>query len=295
MRRVHLVVFSLLVLVFAFAPPAAADSSRAGLSEQSRLADRRYVATGDRAYEVGAEDGSYPATGWHIRGEMGGFWSPPIKLLDGLWFAVDGQWLSATRFTSGTGFVQMELAGPGGSRIRRTDVLPDGGRAALVGLTFSGPARRITLAVDAHSELLPAYPWGWTTPGAQAVNLSDTGGFDGRNLVFRETATGERPHDYAAVVGSSLTPDSHELGPGHRGPQEPAVVCPEADPAPARCDDGPYGRGTGGRLTYTLEVPRAGRTVWFTVAGSEDGVAAATAESQRALRAAAGALSRELA
>jgi hypothetical protein len=295
MRRIHLIVLSLVVMVVAGAPPAAADLPRAGLSEQRRLEDRRFVATGDRAYEVGAEDGSYPATGWHIRGEMGGFWSPPIKLLDGLWFAVDGQWLSATRFTSGTGFVQMELAGPGGSRIRRTDVLPDGGRATLVALTFSGPTRRITLAVDAHSELLPAYPWGWTTPGAQAVNLSDTGGFDGRNLVFRETATGERPHDYAAVVGSSLTPDSHELGPGHRGPQEPVVVCPEADPAPARCDDGPYGRGTGGRLTYTLDVPRTGRTVWFTVAGSDDGVAAATAESQRALRAPAQALSRKLA
>ena len=29
----------------------------------------------------------YPATGWHTRGEMGGIWTPPIKLLDGVWFA----------------------------------------------------------------------------------------------------------------------------------------------------------------------------------------------------------------
>ena len=35
---------------------------------------------------MGAEDGSYPATGFHTRGEMGGFWTPPIKLLDGIWF-----------------------------------------------------------------------------------------------------------------------------------------------------------------------------------------------------------------
>jgi len=295
MRRVRwqsirrgLVVVSLVAVAGALGavvPPASAGASRGGLAEQRRLADRRFVAIGDRAYEVGASDGRYPATGWHIRGEMGGFWSAPIKLLDGLWFAVDGQWLSATRFTSGPGFVQMELAGPGGLRIDRTDVVPDGVRAALVGLTFSGPARRIALSVDAHSELLSAYPWGWTTPSQETVNLPDTGGFDGRNLVFRETAAGERPHDYAAVVGSALTPDDHALGPGHRGPQEPAVVCPVADPAPPRCDDGPYGRGTGGRLTYTLDVPRAGRTVWFAVAGSDDGVAAATAESRRALHA----------
>src|SRR6185436_14121139 len=82
------------------------------LSEAGRLADRRFVTTGHRAYEVGVEDGSYPATGWHIRGEMGGFWAPPIKLLDGLWFAVDGRWLKATRFTSAPGLTRMEFAAP---------------------------------------------------------------------------------------------------------------------------------------------------------------------------------------
>jgi hypothetical protein len=293
MRRFRLLTMSVVAVVASFgavAPPAAAGAARAGLTEDRRLADRRFVTTGDRVYEVGAADGRYPATGWHIRGEMGGFWSPPIKLLDGLWFAVDGQWLSGTRFTSGPGFAEMELAGPGGSRVRRTDVMPDGGRAALIGLTFTGPARRLTLAVDAHSELLSAYPWGWTTPSQETVNRQDTGGFDGRHLVFQE-----RENNYAAVVGSGLTPDGHTLGPGHRGPQEPAVVCPVADPAPPRCDDGPYGRGTGGRLTYTVDVPRSGRTVWFTVAGSDEGVAAATGEARRALQAPARALQRKLA
>ena len=42
---------------------------------------------------MGDETGLYPASGWHIRGEMGGFWTQPIKLLDGLWFGLDGKWL----------------------------------------------------------------------------------------------------------------------------------------------------------------------------------------------------------
>jgi hypothetical protein len=63
----------------------------ATLSEQTRLADRRFVTTGDHFHEVGAADATYPATGWHIRGEMSRFWTPPIKLLDGLWFGVDGR------------------------------------------------------------------------------------------------------------------------------------------------------------------------------------------------------------
>jgi hypothetical protein len=269
------------------APPASASKTRT-LSETTRLADRRFVTTGDHFYEVGAEDATYPATGWHIRGEMGGFWTPPIKLLDGLWFAADGQWLKATRFTSGQGYARMDLAGPSGLRVQRVDVAPDGGRAALVGLTFSGASKQVKLTVDAHSELLSAYPWGWTTPGQAAFNLPDSGSFDGRNLVFRETGTppvpGAPAHDWAALVGSSVTPDAHRLGPALRGPQDPAVVCPESDPAPPRCDDGPYGKGTGGELSYTLDLSRGQRTVWFAVAGSDQGLQPAYGELTRALR-----------
>jgi hypothetical protein len=253
--------------------PAAARPPTNELTVTDRLADRRTVVTGDRFYEVGAADASYPGTGWHIRGEMGGFWTPPIKLLDGLWFAVDGTWLSAKSFTNGYGYTRMDL----GNGVQRTDVVPDGVRAGLVGLRFDGSRSRLTLTVDAHSELLKAYPWGWTTPSQATANLPDTGGFDGRNLLFQEA-----PNHYAALVGTQLTPDSHALGPNFRGPQDPAVQC--TDPAPPRCDDGPYGKGTGGQLTYTLTVPPGGRTVWFAVAGSDQGTGPAYAELAQALR-----------
>src|SRR5579884_3728305 len=42
------------------------------LSVSSQLDQRRYAASGDRAYEIGSEDGRYPAMGFHTRGEMGG-------------------------------------------------------------------------------------------------------------------------------------------------------------------------------------------------------------------------------
>ena len=106
------------------------------LSETTRLADRRALVTGDRVISMGDETGLYPATGWHIRGEMGGFWSQPIKLLDGVWFAADGTWLTASRFTEHPGYTTMTLTGPGGMDIQRTDVVPDGSRAALIGLRF---------------------------------------------------------------------------------------------------------------------------------------------------------------
>jgi glycogen debranching enzyme len=42
-----------------------------------------FVTAGDRLYIIGHQDGSFPALGWHIEGEMGGVWDHPIKLMDG--------------------------------------------------------------------------------------------------------------------------------------------------------------------------------------------------------------------
>src|ERR1035438_1718221 len=81
------------------ATPARVASLSPTLSVSSDLNLRRYVTSGDRAYEIGSEDGRYPAMGFHTRGEMGGIWSAPIKLLDGIWFGINGQWIGpATTF-----------------------------------------------------------------------------------------------------------------------------------------------------------------------------------------------------
>ena len=42
-----------------------------------------YVTAGNRLYAVGHQDGTFPALGWHVTGEMGGIWDHPIKLFDG--------------------------------------------------------------------------------------------------------------------------------------------------------------------------------------------------------------------
>ena len=55
---------------------SAAASQGPTLSVSSNLTNRRYVASGDRAYDLGSEDGRYPAMGFHTRGEMGGIWTP---------------------------------------------------------------------------------------------------------------------------------------------------------------------------------------------------------------------------
>ena len=51
---------------------------------------------------------------------------------------------------------------------------------------------------------------------------------------------------------------------------------------PSECDDGPFGRGTGGQLRYDVRVPRNGTaTLWIAVAGSDDSPAEARREFTR--------------
>lgn len=42
-----------------------------------------YNTAGDKLYMVGHQDGSFPDLGWHVKGEMGGIWHHPIKLMNG--------------------------------------------------------------------------------------------------------------------------------------------------------------------------------------------------------------------
>src|SRR6266516_4495210 len=289
-------IVTLISMLFQVTSTSAARSSAASLSPtlsvSSNLTNRRYVAAGDRAYDLGSEDGRYPAMGFHTRGEMGGIWTPPIKLLDGIWFGINGQWIGpATSFTSGFGYAQMALPTTGSNRLKitRTDFAPDGRRAVEFGLTLTASnSAPFELNVDAHSELMDAYPWGFTTPNQLDFNLPDTAAFNGHQLVFQEVGTppvaNAMPHSWAAVVGATgLTPASGTTGSAFRGPQDPPVICPASGADIFRCDDTGFGKGAGGELTYKLMLhAKTSMTVWFTVAGSDQGLAAAQTEYQAA-------------
>jgi hypothetical protein len=276
----------------------AAQAATDELSTTDRLQDRREIASGTRAYAVGFQDGRFYANGWHITGEMGGVWTPPLKLLDGVWFGVDGQWVGqATKFTSGHGYTRFDLPDASGLKLSRTDFAPDGRRAALFGLTLTNPggaAKTTQVKVDAHSELMGAYPWGFTgvTPNA-SDNIADRGAYANGMLQFTDDGAlpGAPAHHYAALVAANQTPDSGEAAPtggNYRGPQ-PGHVCTGTEPAPgpmpSACDDGPFGKGTGGELRYTITVPAgATKTLWVAAAGSDKGLSDAQSELSAALR-----------
>lgn len=59
------------------------DEDSIGISGKDEFKETPYITAGDRVYVIGAQDGSFPEIGWHIKNEMGGVWNHPIKLLDG--------------------------------------------------------------------------------------------------------------------------------------------------------------------------------------------------------------------
>jgi hypothetical protein len=290
-------VTTLLAVPAQAAPGAVVDPAIARspeLSETSRLSDRRFLVTGDRAWALGSADGRYPAAGFHTRGEMGGYWLPNLKLLDGMWFNINGDWIGkATKTTSGWGYVRADLPTTKGVSASRTDFVPRGVSGALVGLSLRAErSRTITLRADAHSELMSSYPWGETTPSQLLVNLADSAAIRGRYLVFRDKGTPQspnfKPHDWAAAFGTDLSPYATKTGKNFRGPQDPAVICPasgpSAPPQPEICDDTAYGKGVGGQLAYKVKL-KAGevKTIWFGVGGSTSGPAQARSELNMAL------------
>ena len=271
---------------------AGAQAATPELSTSNRLQDRREVAAGQRSYAEGFADGRFYANGWHSTGEMGGVWAPPLKLVDGVWFGIGNTWIGqATQFDSGYGYTRYALPDTGGLKLTRTDFAPDAHRAVLFGLQMTNPGttRTFTVKVHAHSELMGAYPWGFSgmVPNA-SDNLPDHGRFDGRSLVFTDNGTignGAPVHHYAALVASNQAPASGTAaatGGSFRGPQ-PGNVC-AASELPSACDDGPFGKGTGGELSYRITIPAGGsKTLWIAVAGSDQGLRAAKSELAGAL------------
>ena len=256
--------------------PAAVSSAVPGagasptISATSQLAERRYVAAGTQAYVVGVEDGTFPPIGWHTTGQMGGVFTPPVKLLDGLWFGLSGSWLdAATTYTTGPGFVRMTFPVTAGVQPTLTEFAPDGLSAVLFGLTLvpvKGSATTVPVTADAHSEVSATYPWGSTTPTWDQFNNQNTVSAAQGVITFNQEKT-----PWYAEVGSATAPASTTTGSGDWGPTDAA-------------DQATFGtKGEGGQLTWNLAVPAAGRTLWLGVSGSQNGPAGASQALRQAL------------
>jgi hypothetical protein len=229
---------------------------------------KRYVAAGDRAYIVGVQDGSLVpdislspnGIGWHIKGQMGGAWAHPIKLIHQFQFFLNGNPLpAATRFVSGAGYVRLEFPPTQGIDISETQFAPDGLPVTLVGLQLrsSTPGTTsATLAIQAESELISSFPWEGTVPTSESIHQQDQVSYDSGTGALQFTQPAQS--SWYALVSAGVDRDDRDaslesLGASNLGPA------------------GSH-KGAGGTLTYRVTLKgQSSTTVWFAIAGSNVG------------------------
>jgi hypothetical protein len=226
-------------------------------STTENLAEKRYVAAGDRAYVVGTQDGKFPGMGFHIKGHMNGVWAHPLKLLDSYQFLFDGSALPAVqKFTSAPGFVRLTYPDSSGLQVTRTEFSPDRLPVVLIGLEIRNTGnqpKNTNFSFQPISEILPAYPWSGTMPTSDELDQRDNVRFDPliSGLIFSEPG---KPWT-ALVAGKTAS----------LGPQD-SVQFLGADLSVNTPD---LGKKASGLLNWQLMIaPGSTVNIWLAVAGS---------------------------
>jgi hypothetical protein len=110
------------------------------------------------------------------------------------------------------------------------------------------------LVAQAHSQVMAAYPWSSTTPTADQVENPDTATIQGHGVQFQQTGT-----SWYAEVGSNVAPEKVTTGRQDWGPTTAAQQAVFGS------------KGAGGQLSWSLDVPAQGRTLWVAVSASQFG------------------------
>ncbi len=226
-----------------------------------------YVAAGDRVYMVGHQDGRFPDLGWHVKGEMGGIWNHPVKLMDGFVVAIADSSSGTTEcLNSAMRFVNYPLANKhvyelDDLQVRRFQFVPDGVEGLVVEYSIenrSQDERKIRFTFTGLVDLTPV----WLSERVGVEDGSDTALWqeDDNAIVAKD-----QMNDWFVVLGSSLEAVRQEIG---------TNPCP----SPRK------GNGVDATLTYELTVAPGGTAVLpFFVAGSYTGREAAL-KSYRTLK-----------
>jgi hypothetical protein len=235
-----------------------------------RDAQRLYALCGTRLYGVETLAGTFPDVGWHQPGEMGGIWSPPIKLLDGYWLG---------------------LRPPGGEPIWLTQ--PQTWRLGPDGAEFQYSVPALGVRVVRQAWIVPDQP----VLVIDVTITGDTGGEIECGLVLRSDLHGPWLSESVGWAESQDTAIYHDhmraaiiTTPANRG----WMVCAGAEEAPrwhtidprVYGPERPDGQGCGVALWYPRDL--AGEQparIRFVIAGSSGAEEPATSLFARMLAA----------
>lgn len=207
--------FYLVFLLFAAAcqkeaaqPIAPLLQDSPAIAGKSNYLDSPFVTAGDRVYMVGHQDGSFPPLGWHIKGEMGGIWNHPIKLMDGFdatleWDSQVQQLNSASQFINYPfanrhvfEFSEKQLV------VERIQFVPDATQGLVVQYVFKNHSPSPisgNFTFTGHSDLMPT----WLGERTQMVDDKDLGSFEEHYWIVKDQS-----NPWFALFGSDVDPVS---------------------------------------------------------------------------------------
>lgn len=205
------------------------------------------VTAGNRVYMVGHQDGSFPELGWHIKGEMGGIWDHPIKLMDGFEIALT-TYNDTLVLNQAESFTNYPYANKHNFIwedqqliIERWQFVPDGKEGMSIQLVVknNGAKRKIGVSFTGVSDLRPT----WL---GRRTNM-----IDGKDIaIFNEEAQ-------AYMVKDSLNPWFTVFGSNFSSISHSSELSDYA------------GKGVSGSIDYSLYLAKEGAGILnFTIAGS---------------------------
>lgn len=140
--------------------------------------DAPYITPGNRVYAIGHQNGQFPDIGWHVKGEMGGIWDHPIKLMDGFQESL-GKEGQTEPFPKADSYKQFPFSGvfnfmlPAAKlSVKRTQFSPDNTEGLVVEYVFENTTDReinTTFSWRGTSDLRPT----WLGERTQMVDGKD--------------------------------------------------------------------------------------------------------------------------
>lgn len=171
--------------------PQGVDAVMSGISNRGQTKKEAYVAAGDRAYLIGAQDGNFPDLGRHVEGEMGGLWLHPIKLVDGFWVKLtDVRTGKEYRLAEAIEFINHPhgnrfLYAPGlnNVEIERFQFCPDGQQGLIVEYSLknrSGVQQNLNFEFVLKTDLSPV----WLSEKLGIKDSTDIAEWDAKRSIF---------------------------------------------------------------------------------------------------------------
>lgn len=172
----------------------------------SKPGKKPYLNTGYRMYIIGSQDGLFPERGEHLPYEMWGLWMPPIKVLQGFWFLIDGELVKdAEQYEQLPYGSRFFFRKEGEWELERFQFIPQDEKGMAVELTLrnlSEEKKELALQLGLRSHLRPV----WLAERAGIEDGGDSFTYDeekGRLILKDE----KNPWEARLAASVALTPE----------------------------------------------------------------------------------------